>query len=123
MGCASVSGEAWHKLMFGFMEEQDDNNTVLAYFLLAFVMGHIVMMNLFLGIIATCFSEARDDLIVEYRHALMELRYPPPVIGESADKAVSRKEVRDEERPPSPRWPHDVVNARRGPRKTTARDM
>lgn len=124
---AVLAGEDWSRNMVAHIRATSAGSAALVFHLSAFILGHMILMSLFLGIFAAAFAQARDELLQDYRHRLVELRRAPAVaapLRDTARPSFAEEEAGapEEAEAASPRWPDDVLGASRR-RKTSARDM
>lgn len=112
-----LSCERWSETMYNHVRA-DGAASGLLFFVITLSVGNLVLMNLFLGIFASMFTCSREEILVEYRFRLVELR-----------AEVAEMTVKPSERPPpdteevaeeSPRFPGSL---KLGKDMTCAKDM
>lgn len=123
------SGGDWYRGMVQHAMTQE-SSLVLAYHLTLIVISRVVLAGLVLGLFAACFSQAREELLIECRRELSMLRNKDSEImkeeidaARAAAKAEATAVDEDAEEPDSPMWPKDIIDSRPAPSKTSSPGM
>mmetsp|Transcript_52829 Transcript_52829/g.115395 ORF Transcript_52829/g.115395 Transcript_52829/m.115395 type:complete len:2203 (-) Transcript_52829:222-6830(-) len=104
-------GNDWFENMVKFTQIADDQVGIVIFFLLAFLVCNLILKNLFLGIFVAVFTQAREELLYEYRKRLMIHRHgEPPKAEVEVDEGPPSLEEEPEEVVDSPRFDEGVLS-------------
>jgi len=112
-------GDKWMHVMISLIQAGAKSTQMLLYFLSSYILCHMVLMNLFLGILAAAFASARDELMQDYRYRWVECQ-KPIAISTSSNQNEQPQETEEED---SPVWPDEIFKRRAGRPKVPSRDM
>eukprot|EP00443_Scrippsiella_acuminata_P008083 CAMPEP_0115367930 /NCGR_PEP_ID=MMETSP0270-20121206/105561_1 /TAXON_ID=71861 /ORGANISM="Scrippsiella trochoidea, Strain CCMP3099" /LENGTH=492 /DNA_ID=CAMNT_0002790721 /DNA_START=127 /DNA_END=1601 /DNA_ORIENTATION=+ len=112
---ALLVGQDWHSMMVQTLRVQEDDTIVILFYLMSYILGHLILVNLFKAVFIVAFSRARDELLLEFRNRLYDLQYPDEQEEAAASPAAARYNADDtdvESEVDSPLWPEDASEHR-----------